>query len=190
MSNTQKIIEGIRQLTHKPYELVSGTVVPGSVDADEYTCSIRLTHMDDTDTPLANVMLSAVTENGNGVIRIPADGSNVIIGSVGGRGQYFLVHCSNLAKVLVTIGDTTCQVDGDGVVFNRGSNGGLPVTAGVVQRLNAIEDDINKLKMAFSNWVVTPNDGGAKLKLSAAAWTAGSLTQTQNSDIENTKIKQ
>jgi len=114
MSNTHKIIEGIRQLTHKPHELVSGTVVPGSVDTTEYTCSIRLTHMDDTDTPLANVRLSAVTENGNGVIRIPADGSNVVVGSISGRGEYFLVQCSDLVKQITTIDNTVLTITATG----------------------------------------------------------------------------
>ena len=42
------------------------------------------------------------------------------------------------------------------ILINEGSLGGLPITAQVVQRLNAIEQDLNSLKNAFQNWVVSP----------------------------------
>jgi hypothetical protein len=189
MNEEQKIVDCIRRLGSKQQEVVSGKVVAGSVNLSTYTCSVQLTHMDDGDTPLANVMLGAVADNGNGVLCIPADGSNVIVASVDGPGEYFLVQCSNLAKVVVTIGNTICQADAQGIVLNGGANGGIPITQHLVQRLNTIEQDLNTLKTAFKNWVVTPNDGGAALKAIAATWMANNLTQTQGSDIEDVKVK-
>lgn len=59
----------------------------------------------------------------------------------------------------------------------------------LAQRINAIEKDINTLKNVFSAWVTTPNDGGAALKLAAAAWAGSLLTLTQRSDYENGKVK-
>lgn len=135
MNEERKIIDSIRRLVHKPYELLSGTVVAGSVDLSKYTCSVQLTRMDDGDTPLANVMLSSVSENGNGVIYIPADGSNVIVGSVDGPGEFFLVHCSDLVKVMVTIQNTILTITADGYSITRG---GESLTKILTDLMNAL----------------------------------------------------
>jgi hypothetical protein len=74
------------------------------------------------------------------------------------------------------------------VHLNGDNEGGVPITADVVSRLNAIEQDINTLKTVFSGWVTVPNDGGAALKAAAGAWFAQQLQQTVNSDIENQKV--
>ncbi|MDR3681541.1 MAG: hypothetical protein P4L41_16355 [Flavipsychrobacter sp.] len=110
MNEERKIIDCIRRLGRRAHELVSGTVVPGSVDITTYTCQVHLSHMQPGDAPLSNVMLSAVSENGNGTISIPADGSNVIVGSMDGPGEYFIVQCSNLAKQITTIGNTVLTI--------------------------------------------------------------------------------
>lgn len=189
MLRARKITDAITGLGNKHIELLSGVVVAGSVDLAEYTCSVLLSSQDEDDEPMPGVLLSSVTENGNGVILVPADGSNVIIGSIDGPGEHFIVRCSDLVKVVVTIGDTTLVMDGSSIVMNGGGNGGVPITGDVVTRLNNLEQDLNNIKTAFKTWTPVPNDGGSALKGAAAAWFNRSLTETVASDIEDTKVK-
>ena len=106
--NTAKIKAGIRALANNPYEIISGTVVPGSVNTGEYSMSVQPS--DDSD-PIEGVMLNPVTENGNGMILFPKDGSNVVIGSVDGSGEWVLMRASDLTKAIITIGDVTYEMD-------------------------------------------------------------------------------
>lgn len=76
----------------------------------------------------------------------------------------------------------------DSIKFGDGAHGGLIKIADMVSRMNIIESDINDLKTAFTNWVVVANDGGAALKAIAATWSGSTLTETQNTDIENEDI--
>jgi len=75
------------------------------------------------------------------------------------------------------------------VVINDGKNGGLVKVKELVQKVNALEQDINTLKNAFKAWVVTPQDGGAKLYAAATTWANTPLQQTKVKDIENDKVK-
>ena len=115
--NAAKITTGLKALTEKDYEIVSGTVV--SVDADSGTMSVLITGYDD---PIEGVMLNAVTENANGFLLIPEVNSHVIIGSVDGPGAYFLVRASNLQKAIVTIGSTSYTMDASGHKIKHGSD--------------------------------------------------------------------
>src|SRR4051812_32128582 len=100
--NIAKIKAGLSVLTDKPYEIISGTVVPGSLDTDQNTISVQTTNYSE---PIAGVMLNAVSYNGNGLILFPKDGSNVIIGSIDGPGEWTLIRASDLTKIIALIGD-------------------------------------------------------------------------------------
>jgi hypothetical protein len=99
--NTARITAGLIALTGKPYEIISGSVVPGSLDPDNYTISVQTT---DGEEPIMGVMLNPVAGNGNGLILFPEDGSNVIIGSIDGPGEWTLIRASNLLKIKALIG--------------------------------------------------------------------------------------
>ena len=115
--NTSKIKEGIRALTDRPFEIISGTVVAGSVDTTGYTMSVQPVDGD----PIAGVMLSSVTDNGNGILLVPKDGSNVIIGSIDGPGKWTLIRASELLKTVTTIGNVICEVDDSQVNIQNGN---------------------------------------------------------------------
>ncbi len=124
--NASKIKEGIRTLTDKPFEIISGTVVSGSVDTGEYTFSVQPS---DTSQPIERVMLSTITGNSNGVILVPKDNSNVIIGTIDGPGAWALIKANELEKVIVTIGNVVYEMDNTqvnikngNVVFNIGTS--------------------------------------------------------------------
>lgn len=76
------------------------------------------------------------------------------------------------------------------IQFNKGEKGGIPISQKVADRTNTVEQDINDLKQMFSSWVVAPQDGGLALKTATASWYSSVLTETQEGDIANEKIKQ
>ena len=185
--NISNIKDGIVALTHHPNELVSGTMVPGSLDEDSYTISVLPTAGTDA---IDGVLLNAVTENGNGLILFPADNSNVIIGSIDGPGEWTLIRASDITKAMITIGTSKVTIIDGTITFNDGSNNGLPKADAIAQKLNNLENDINTLKQIFSTgWVVVPNDGGAALKAAATVWSGNTLTDTISSDLQNTAVK-
>ena len=77
----------------------------------------------------------------------------------------------------------------ESIVFDGGENEGLAKVKELTEKINALENDINSLKTAFSTWVTVPSDGGASLKAITATWFSAQLAVTNKSDIQNEKIK-
>ena len=116
--NTSKIKEGIRSLANQPYEIISGTVVAGSVDTHACTMSVRPS---DRDTAIEGVLLNAITGSGDGMVIFPRDGSNVIIASVDGPGEWTLIKASEITKATITIGNAKYEMDNSAVNIQSGS---------------------------------------------------------------------
>jgi len=155
-------------------EIWAGSVV--SVDEDEATMVVLL----DDDNQLPDVMLRAAVDDLKGIVLLPEVGSRVIIGSVDGPGRYALIRASQLAKVLINC---------DQVIINEGEFGGLPKVEALVDKINALEDDLNKLKKVFQAWTPVAQDGGAALKAASATWAGTTIQRTKKGDIENTKVQ-
>ena len=112
-------------MAQQPYEVRSGTVVPGSVDTDSYTVSILPSG---GGKAIDGVLLNSTATNGNGVIAIPRDNSDVVIGTIDGPGEWVVLKTGMVDKVFVKIGNVSCIADSsgvtiqnDGVVFNVGT---------------------------------------------------------------------
>ena len=116
--NASRIRSGIRALTDRPFEIVSGKVVPGSVDMSGYTISIQPS---DDGEPIEGVMLSTVTGNGHGTILIPKDDSNVIVGTVDGPGVWTIIKASELTKAIISIEGVQYEMDNTLVSINIGN---------------------------------------------------------------------
>jgi hypothetical protein len=124
--NTAKIKAGIRTLANAPNEIISGTVIAGSIDAGAYTVSVLPS---DADESIEGVMLNAISEDGNGVILFPKDESNVVIGCVDGPGEWTLIKASEITKAIITIAnvkyeinDTHVSIQNGDVLFNVSNN--------------------------------------------------------------------
>lgn len=103
----------------------------------------------------------------------PAVDSEVVIGILEGHeASAFLLSASTVELV----------------EFNGGQNGGIVISAKVAEQLNNLERDINDLKRTIAAWVAVPQDGGASLKTTLAAWTGRELQETVQAAIENKKI--
>lgn len=139
---SKRIGEVIEEISEKKkgslrFPVMSGTVVPGSVDDSKQTCSVQLsTDDEDDDVHTKGIVLNAVSSNNNGMILYPADGSNVLVAEIDGPGKWGLIKCSNLVKLNVKIGDTTFTITDGKIQMNGGSNGGLTITPKLVAALN------------------------------------------------------
>lgn len=83
------------------------------------------------------------------------------------------------------------EVTKDEILFNGGDKGGLINIKDLVTKLNNIEEDLNNLKSILNNWSPVAQDGGSALKLAltTSGWLTNTLVKTQQSDIEDTKVK-
>lgn len=202
MSNIQ---DAIRQLAQGGRQTVSLVCTVDAVDKDART--VDCTPLDEG-APLLGVNLQANQGSKFGIVAFPRVGSYVVVGFVadGSAGGVLLTDDVESVEVVISEStarieadeegvhvrmgdDTSAELTGEGVILNGGSFGGMVKAEQLAQRINAIEKDINTLKNVFSAWVTTPNDGGAALKLAAAAWAGSLLTLTQRSDYENGKVK-
>ncbi len=202
MSNIQ---DAIRQLAQGGRQTVSLVCTVDAVDKDART--VDCTPLDEG-APLLGVNLQANQGSKFGIVAFPRVGSYVVVGFVADGSAGVVLLTDDVESVEVVISESTARIEadeegvhvrmgddtsaeltGEGVILNGGSFGGMVKAEQLAQRINAIEKDINTLKIVFSAWVTTPNDGGAALKLAAAAWAGSLLTLTQRSDYENGKVK-
>ena len=144
-----------------------GTV--NSVDRDKKTCEVTI---DRDEIILYDVLLSP-DDSDMGILLIPKTGSNVVVSTM------FDDDTQNYVTM-------TGEVDQ--VIIRGGSLGGLIRINDLVEKVNAIEDDINSLKQVFSTWSPVAQDGGAALKGASGSWSSNTITLTKVKDIENDKV--
>lgn len=173
-----------------------------TIDENAETCEAN----DQSDITYYNIRLKSIIDSVNSIVIFPKLDSYIIASPIGLSNELAVVKYSIIDKIVIktesveftldnekiefAIGGTTMLANSDGIVFNGGNLKGLVKLDALVQKLNAVENDINNLKTAFTTWVPVPTDGGAALKAASATWSAAQLTPTQAANIENTKIKQ
>lgn len=141
---------------------------------------------------LLNVRLTA-QQASNGVVPIPAIGSQVLIADTERLGTYVFM-CSDIQEWCVYIdngsgGYTSFVVSSGLQQFNDGSYNGLLIGAHVTQKLNALENLINDLIIKFNTHVHTGVTTGAGSSGPTDITEPGSISPiTQESDIENPLI--
>ena len=125
--------------------------------------------VDELDIP--NVLLGF---SNSGVVVYPKVNTRVLIG--------FINNTRTLPFVLIA-------EETDKVELMGNSNGGIVVSKKTADKLNVIEKSINDLKNIFAAWTPVASDGGAALKTALAIWMTQLLTETQDVNLENDKIK-
>ena len=159
-----------------------------TVDAvDETARTVDCSPLDES-APLLGVNLQANQDGEYGIVTFPAVGSYVAVAFIS-QSVAIVVLCEQVDKIEVKIGDQTIKMTSEGVVFNGGALGGMVKVGELTTKLNTLEYDINTLKSIFSAWVAVPQDGGAALQLAAMAWASSSLTATQETELEDEKVK-
>lgn len=183
MSDLRNII---RQLAQPDGET---TALVCTVDAVDKTARTVDCSPINEGAPLLGVNLQANQGADFGLCLFPEIGSFVVVGFIADGAAGVVLLTEKIESAEIVIGNTSAVMDADGITFNGGDLGGLVKVEDLTNRLNLIENDINKLKTAFSSWIVTAQDGGAALKTAATTWFSSRLTPTQRDDYENSKVK-
>lgn len=155
-----------------------------STDGDMCTAKIG-------DFEVPDIRLSVIKGGSDkGLLVTPAVGSIVMVADLSGGElrELAVIGFTEVESIDAKIGSSKVHI-ADGIIeMNDGKNDGLVNVKGLVQKINAVEQDINDLKTALGGWAPVPQDGGAALKAAVGSWVAKQLTATQQSDIEDTKV--
>lgn len=175
MNTEDEFKQAIRDFSGNGNQAALRWAVVNEVDWEEKTMTV--TGVAD-DLPYYDVQL------GLGAVMIkPAVKSNVLIGIIeGDEAAAFLLAAAEIEKIELR---TSGEIEVDG-----GNNGGLVLSVALTEKLNALEEDINKLKTAVSGWTPVVQDGGGALKTALGSWAGEQLTKTARDDLENNKIRQ
>ena len=112
--NAKRITAGLQALVHKPFEVISGSVL--SVDVDAGTMKVQPAGDGE---PIAQVRLTAVSGNTDGLLLIPDVDSHVVIGSIDGPGEWVLLVANKLTKATLKIGSITCEIADSKLTFKN-----------------------------------------------------------------------
>jgi hypothetical protein len=119
-----------------------------------------------------DVRLRAVADGGDGFVIIPKKNTLISVGVLEKNRRYVMLNCSAVDKI----------------VIHGGKNDGLVKVNELVQKINALEKDLNSLKSLITNWIPAAGDGGAALKTTLASWMAQNITLTSKNDLENKNV--
>lgn len=174
-------MENIKQLLQKiakdpTVEMYSIVCSVSAVDETERSVDVKPLN---GDAEIFGVRLQSEFNLTTGFCLIPSIDSVVIVTFLNNKTGYVSTF-SEIAKVLVNC---------DEVTFNDGTNKGIVKVDPLLNKINALENEINQLKSLLSVWVPVPTDGGAALKAISATWSGQPITPTILNDLENTKIK-
>jgi hypothetical protein len=169
--NTERIKAGIKDLARQPCEIISGTVVPGSYEDGSYTVSVRLS---DGVAVIESVLLNATTSDSTGMIIVPADGSNVIIGCIDDSGIYTLLRSGQIEKMIIKTGSVHCEIAGNTIILK---NGGVVLNiSDALFKLNTTSESLfallNDLLTALTLITVTTAGAVSGLPNNAASFTS------------------
>lgn len=200
---TQNLRNIIRQLAQPDGETIALVCTVDAVDKSARTVDCSPIN---EGAPLLGVNLQANQGADFGLCLFPEIGSFVVVSFIadGSAGVVMLTEKIESAEIVIAntsvvmdadgvridISDISAHLDKNAVTFNGGDLGGLVKVEDLTKRLNLIENDINKLKSAFSTWEVAPQDGGAALKTAAGSWFGSQLTPSKRGDYENNKVTQ
>ncbi len=207
MKAKKKILSAIRELGKADkFEVYLGKVK--AVNEGQTTCDVDI----ETDVTIFDVRLRAVVTDNKGMWVLPKVNSFVVIAQVEGGTDFVLLSASEVDKVFIVIGSTTLEVNanqikvnndklviqGDQFTVNGGNNNGLVKVAALKTKLNNLENKLNSLLTAYNAHVHTVSVAttcgagagtGSGSATSTPSTVAGSLTLTQQADLENTKFK-
>lgn len=179
----KKVREALRDFLKSGIKVFPVTVK----EVHEDTCAIDVITAEGME--IFNVKLKAVTTEKYGHIIYPVIESTVLISQIGEDNDFVVLHCDQVAKIFWKVGDMTMELTEEGFVFNEGENKGMVKLPELVQKLNNLENKMNE----FISWSSTHTHTGVMAgggSSGPAVGVVGSITPTQESDIENDKIKQ
>jgi hypothetical protein len=154
------------------------------VDEQEATITVKI-----GDLTIEDVRLRSIIDGDNGLYVIPAINSMVLLLRFGAADEFMAVGFSTYDKVIIKGESISLEVNQDNIIFNNNALRSYMTDINkLVEKVNALEQDLNTLKKVFTNWVPVTYDGGAALKTASASWSEQTLTETTVDDIKDEKI--
>ena len=167
--NMYKIRAGLLAMAGATPQLLGGTVVSGSVSNTSNTCDVKLF----AGPVIHEVLLSAASDNEQGIVSYPKDSSHVIIGCINGAGQWAVLATSEIEKhviksggVLLEVSDAGIQLQKEPTIINVSD---LVKIATMSESLHAILTD---LVNAIAALTVGTSSGPSTVPVNIASFTA------------------
>ena len=165
-----RILSGLRELSRRPNELVSGKVVVGSVDIEGNTMSVVLSG---SGKIIDNVLLKATGDGPDGVITIPEEGTDVVVGSIDGPGQWTMIQASKVARWQVKMDDRSVVVSTESIDINSGTahiklGEKISVSVGAENLYSLLYDILDAIKLI----TVTTSSGPSSVPVNVLAFDA------------------
>ena len=168
MTTTNELRRAFQQKYGEKPVTILGTIA--AVDENSKTCNI-----DDDGFMMYGIRLQSVTNAAAGILKVPKIGAQALAVKIEDGDGFMLLDCAEYDKI----------------IFNGGTNGGLINIQSLVNKINAIENDLNSLKTVFKTTWIPPTlspDSGAALKAAAATWAGQTISKTQPKDLEDKTI--
>lgn len=155
-----------------------------SVEDATRSCTV-LSISGEEETEYTGVLLMADVNDGQYIV--PAIGSTVLVGNNKNQ-QPFVVMFSEIQSIVWITGGSKITVKDGLIQFNDGSYGGMVEVANLTTKLNNLEKLVNDFITKYNTHTHTGVQTGGGTSAVTTAPETGSLTPTQQSDIENTKV--
>lgn len=165
MTTTNELRRALQQKYGEKPVTILGTIA--AVDENSKTCNI-----DDDGFMMYGIRLQSVTNAAAGILKVPKIGAQALAVKIEDGDGFMLLDCAEYDKI----------------IFNGGTNGGLINIESLVNKINAIENDLNSLKTVFKSWTPVAQDGGSALKTAAADWADQTITKTKTKDLEDKTV--
>lgn len=165
MTTTNELRRAFQQKYGEKPVTILGTIA--AVDENSKTCNIN-----DDGFIMYGIRLQSVTNAAAGILKVPKIGAQALAVKIEDGDGFMLLDCAEYDKI----------------IFNGGTNGGLINIQSLVNKINAIENDLNSLKTVFKSWTPVAQDGGSALKTAAADWADQTITKTKTKDLEDKTV--
>ena len=167
MATTDELRRALQQRYGEKPVTILGTIA--AVDETAKTCDI-----DDDGLMMYGIRLQSVTNAAAGILKVPKKGAAALAVKIEDGDGFMLLDCAEYDKIII----------------NGGGNGGLINIESLVDKINAVEKQVEAIKDIFANqWTATYES--ALKTLFTTATTTGALSETLNtsaSDIEDTTV--
>lgn len=116
-SNTQLIYERMQEIARQPHTMFVAQMVAGSYVASNNTISVRIQGWD---MPVEGVRLGVLSVEQLPMLWVPEDDSMLIVCTIYGMGEWYVLQAAKVRKVVLTIGDAELAVDILGISMKKG----------------------------------------------------------------------
>ncbi len=123
----------------------------------------------------------------DGILAVPQVGSTIIVAHTP-RLKPFVLQFSEVDKYVLISGSSLIELKDGQITINDGSFDGLVKVGELTAKLNALEQKVNTIITTFNAHTHTGVTTGPGSSGSPSTPVTGTLTETQQADIENTTV--